>query len=180
MHRPHRQRHQWSRLAATVACLVASAGLVACSGEDGPERTVDAFLTGWRSGDLNSIGFVDPTGAKIPAGTVVQEIRELSGELVDAPLTLARQGEPTIVQNTATATVRLEWTLPGETTWTYDRPVRLTQGRDDQWQVIWEPQIVQEQLTRGDRLGLRRDRAPGPACSTPTTSRSWPPARWSG
>ncbi|WP_327024361.1 penicillin-binding transpeptidase domain-containing protein [Micromonospora sp. NBC_01739] len=160
MHRPHRQRHQWSRLAATVACLVASAGLVACSGEDGPERTVDAFLTGWRSGDLNSIGFVDPTGAKIPAGTVVQEIRELSGELVDAPLTLARQGEPTIVQNTATATVRLEWTLPGETTWTYDRPVRLTQGRDDQWQVIWEPQIVQEQLTRGDRLGLRRDRAP--------------------
>ncbi|WP_431882973.1 penicillin-binding transpeptidase domain-containing protein [Micromonospora gifhornensis] len=160
MHRSHRHRHNWSRLAAVVAGLVASAGLVACSGEDGPERTVDAFLKGWRTGELNTIGFVDPTGAKVPAATVAQEIRELSGELVDAPLTLTRQGDPTVVQSTATATVRLEWTLPDETSWAYDRPVRLTQGRDDHWQVIWEPQIVQEKLTRGDRLGLQRVRAP--------------------
>ncbi|TCB95753.1 penicillin-binding protein [Micromonospora zingiberis] len=160
MHRSHRQRHHRSRLAAALACLVASAGLVACSGEDGPQRTVDAFLEGWRKGDLNAVGFVDPTGAKLPAASVVQEIRELSGELAEAPLKLTRQGDPEVVQNAATATVRVEWTLPGETSWAYDRPVRLTQGRDDQWQVIWEPQIVQEQLTRGDRLGLRRDRAP--------------------
>ncbi|MGC5053666.1 penicillin-binding transpeptidase domain-containing protein [Micromonospora sp. DT48] len=155
-----RQRHRSrSTLAAAAACLVVAASLVACSGEDGPQRTVDAFLEGWRKGDLNAVGFVDPTGAKVPAVDVVREIRELSGELVDAPLTLSRQGDPEVVQKTATATIRAQWTLPGGTDWTYDRPVRLTQGRDDQWQVIWEPQIVQEQLTRGDRLGLRRDRA---------------------
>ncbi|WBB92455.1 penicillin-binding transpeptidase domain-containing protein [Verrucosispora sp. WMMC514] len=156
---PRRHRRSRSPLAVAATCLVVAAGLVACSGADGPQRTVDAFLEGWRKGDLNAVGFVDPTGAKISAGTVVQEIRELSGELVDAPLTLTRQGDPEVVQNTATASVRAEWTLPGGTRWAYDRPVRLTQGRDDQWQVIWEPQIVQEQLTRGDRLGLRRDRA---------------------
>ncbi|MTK04521.1 penicillin-binding transpeptidase domain-containing protein [Micromonospora sp. CP22] len=159
MYVPPRHRRIRSLLTVTVTCLVGAASLVACSGEDGPQRTVDAFLEGWRKGDLNAVGFVDPTGAKVPAADVVREIRELSGELVDAPLTLTRQGDPEVVQNTATATVRAEWTLPGGTNWTYDRPVRLTQGRDDQWQVIWEPQIVQEQLTRGDRLGLRRDRA---------------------
>ncbi|RIV36575.1 penicillin-binding transpeptidase domain-containing protein [Micromonospora radicis] len=160
MHRPYRIRRSSSRMAALAVCLLASAGLVACSGEDGPQRSVDAFLAGWRSGDLNSVAFIDPTGSRIPAADVAREIKELSGELAEAPLTLTRQGDPTIVRDTATATITVDWTLPGETNWSYERPVRLAQGRDDQWQVIWEPQIVQENLTRGDRLGLRRERAP--------------------
>ncbi|SCL18433.1 Cell division protein FtsI/penicillin-binding protein 2 [Micromonospora nigra] len=157
MHQPY--PHHRSRLAAFAACLVAAATLTACSGEDGPQRSVDAFLAGWRSGDLRAVGLVDPTGAKVPADAVSREIRELSGELADTPPTLTRQGDPTITRDTATATVRVEWTLPGDTRWAYERPVRLTRGRDDQWQVIWEPKVVQEQLTRGDRLGLRRDPA---------------------
>ncbi|NLU80560.1 penicillin-binding protein [Micromonospora sp. HNM0581] len=157
---PCRDRHIRSTLTLTATCLVVAASLVACSDADGPQRTVDAFLDGWRESNLNAVGFVDPTGAKIPAVDVVREIRELSGELVDAPLTLTRRGEPEVVRDTATATIRAEWTLPGGTTWAYDRPVRLTQGRDDQWQVIWEPAVVHEQLSRGDRLGLRRDPAP--------------------
>ncbi|MFV2102763.1 penicillin-binding transpeptidase domain-containing protein [Micromonospora sp. LOL_024] len=159
MHLPQRARPNRSRFAAIAACLVAATSLVACSGEDGPQRSVDRFLAGWPTGDLQSVGFVDPTGAKIAASDVSREIKDLSGELAGTPPTLSRQGDPEVVQNTATATIRVEWTLPGETTWTYDRPVRLTQGGDDQWQVIWEPQIVQEQLTRGDRLGLSRDPA---------------------
>ncbi|GIJ29742.1 cell division protein FtsI [Micromonospora qiuiae] len=160
MHLSQRLRHRSSRSIAIAACLLASATLVACSGEDGPQRSVDAFLDGWHSGDLNAVGFVDPTGTKVAAADVAKEIKSLSGELADAPLKLSRKGDPEIVRNTATATIRLEWTLPGETSWAYDRPVRLTQGRDDQWQVIWEPQVVQEQLTSGDRLGLRRAPAP--------------------
>lgn len=180
MYVPRRHRRSRSSLTIAATCLVAAASLVACSGEDGPQRTVDAFLDGWRKGDLNAVGFVDPTGAKIPAGTVVQEIRELSGELVDAPLALTRQGDPEVVRNTATASIRAEWTLPGGTTWAYDRPVRLTQGRDDQWQVIWEPQIVQEPAHPWRPAGLRRDRASRPPCSTVPASRSWRPATWSG
>ncbi|WP_341717337.1 penicillin-binding transpeptidase domain-containing protein [Micromonospora sp. FIMYZ51] len=152
----HRPRHPLSRLAAATVGLLASTTLVACSGEDGPQRSVDAFLAGWHSGDLNAVGFVDPTGAKIAAADVVREIKTLSGELVETPPKLTRQGDPKVVQNTATATIRIEWALPGETSWAYDRPVRLAQGRDDEWQVIWEPSLVHEQLTSGDRLGLRR------------------------
>ncbi|MGW0504217.1 penicillin-binding transpeptidase domain-containing protein [Micromonospora sp. NPDC003241] len=160
MHRVYRNRHTSSRLAALATCLVISATLVACSGEDGPERSVDAFLAGWPTGDLQAVGFVDPTGSRLPAADVAREIRELSGELVETPPKLSRQGKPTVEQDTATSTVRVEWTLPGDVTWAYDRPVRLVKGRDDDWQVIWEPQVLAEQLTRGDRLGLRRDPAP--------------------
>ncbi|MDG4795914.1 penicillin-binding transpeptidase domain-containing protein [Micromonospora sp. WMMD1082] len=160
MERTRRHRYTRSRLAVVVTSLLASATLVACSGEDGPQRSVDAFLAGWRSGDLQAVGFVDPTGAKVAAADVAREIKELSGELAGTPPTLSRRGDPEVVQNTATATIRVEWVLPGETSWAYDRPVRLTRGRDEDWQVIWEPQVVQEQLTRGDRLGLRRDAAP--------------------
>ncbi|MFE5592208.1 hypothetical protein ACFQ9B_18210, partial [Streptomyces sp. NPDC056549] len=49
---------------------------------------------------------------------------------------------------------------PGQTRWSYETPVRLRHGADDQWQVIWEPAVVHEKLEPGDRLALRRDRAP--------------------
>ncbi|MEV4480433.1 penicillin-binding transpeptidase domain-containing protein [Micromonospora coxensis] len=143
--------------ALAVTALLAGV-LVGCSDADGPERTVDAFLDGWRSGDLNAVGFIDPTGARLPAADVTKEIKELSGELAATPPTLRRTGEPEITKDIATATFRVEWKLPGDTTWAYDRPVRLRQGRDDQWQLIWEPQLVQEQLEKGDRLTVRRER----------------------
>ncbi|WP_422734762.1 penicillin-binding transpeptidase domain-containing protein [Micromonospora sp. WMMD558] len=158
----YRRRHHPSRssYALLTAALLVAGGLTACSGEDGPARSVDAFLKGWRSGDLQAVGFVDATGARVPAADVTREIKELSGELAATPPELRRTGEPTVTSGTATATVRVEWTLPGDTRWAYDRPVRLARGGDDEWQVIWEPQVVHEQLTRGDRLGLRRESGP--------------------
>ncbi|SCE95804.1 Cell division protein FtsI/penicillin-binding protein 2 [Micromonospora coriariae] len=156
LHRPNHRR----RVAALAAALLTAGLLAACSGDDGPERSVDAFLAGWRSGDLQAVGVVDTTGAKLPSAEVAREIKELSGELAATPPTLTRQGDPKITADTATASVRVEWQLPGQVRWAYDREVRLTQGDDDQWQVIWEPRVVHEQLTKGDRLALRRDTAP--------------------
>ncbi|WP_433387245.1 penicillin-binding transpeptidase domain-containing protein [Micromonospora sp. KLBMP9576] len=153
--RPNRFRSPVALLAAGV---LAAGALSACSGGDGPERSVDAFLAGWRSGDLRSVAFVDPTGAKLAAADVASEIKELSGELAATPPTLSRRGEAKVTKDVATTVVRIDWALPGQTRWSYDRPLRLTRGGDG-WRVIWEPQVVQEQLTRGDRLGLRRDAA---------------------
>ncbi|WP_262284704.1 penicillin-binding transpeptidase domain-containing protein [Micromonospora sp. MA102] len=147
-------------LAALAATVLAAGALTGCSGEDGPERSVDAFLKGWRSGDLQAVGFIDPTGAKVPAAEVTKELRSLAGELVDSPPQLKRTGEVKIEGDIATARVRLTWTLPGATTWTYENPVRLRHGSDDQWQVIWEPTVVHEKLESGDRLALRREAAP--------------------
>ncbi|GLZ59024.1 penicillin-binding transpeptidase domain-containing protein [Micromonospora sp. NBRC 107095] len=155
--RPHRPNPA-RRLAAAVSTALLAAGvLVGCSGDDGPQRTVDAFLAGWRSGDLQSVGMIDPLGSKLPSADVAREIKDLSGELAATPPTLTRRGEPKVTKDIATTTVQVEWTLPGQTRWAYDREVRLAHGGDDQWQVIWEPTLVHEQLAKGDRLALRRD-----------------------
>ncbi|MCX4470355.1 penicillin-binding transpeptidase domain-containing protein [Micromonospora sp. NBC_01655] len=155
-------RHPRSRrlVAALAATALAAGALAGCSTEDGPERAVDAFLAGWGKGDLQAVGFVDPAGRKLPAADVTREIRELSGELAATPPALRRTEDPKVDANIATAGVRVDWTLPGGTRWGYDRQVRLTRGGDDQWQVIWEPRVVHEQLTPGDRLAVRRVAAP--------------------
>ncbi|MFG2010103.1 penicillin-binding transpeptidase domain-containing protein [Micromonospora sp. NPDC048868] len=162
MHLSYPRRPRRNRLRPPLALLAATAlaagALTACSGGDGPERSVDAFLAGWRSGDLQAVGFVDPTGAKVPAADVARELKELSGELAATPPTLTRRGEAKVTKDVATSVVKVDWALPGGTRWAYERPVRLTRGGDE-WRVIWEPQVVQEQLTRGERLGLRRDTA---------------------
>ncbi|MEV5211816.1 penicillin-binding transpeptidase domain-containing protein [Micromonospora sp. NPDC053740] len=155
--RPHRPNPAHRLAAAATTALLAAGVLVGCSGDDGPQRTVDAFLAGWRSGDLQAVGLIDPLGSKLPSADVAREIKDLSGELAATPPTLTRRGEPKITKDIATTTVQVEWALPGQTRWAYDREVRLAHGGDDQWQVIWEPKVVHEQLTKGDRLALRRD-----------------------
>ena len=115
-------------VAALAATVLAAGALAGCSGDDGPERSVEAFLAGWRQGDLQTVGFVDTTGAKLPADEVAREIRELSGELAATPPTLTLRGDPKITADTATAGIRVEWTLPGQTRWAYDRQVRLTRA----------------------------------------------------
>ncbi|MEU8329941.1 penicillin-binding transpeptidase domain-containing protein [Micromonospora sp. NPDC048839] len=146
------------RVAAALTAALLMAGVLAgCSADDGPEGSLDAFLAGWRSGDLQAVGLIDPTGSKLPSTEVSRQIKELSGELAATPPTLTRRGEPKVKADIATTTVQVEWKLPGQTPWTYDREVRLAKGGDDQWQVIWEPKVMHEQLTEGDRLALRRD-----------------------
>ena len=65
--RPGRTRSA-ALVAALAAALLAAGALHRCSGDDGPERSVDAFLAGWRTGDLQAVGLVDPTGAKRAGG----------------------------------------------------------------------------------------------------------------
>ncbi|MGN9914039.1 penicillin-binding transpeptidase domain-containing protein [Phytohabitans sp. LJ34] len=148
------------RVTYGVAAIVLAAGvLTACGSGDGPEKSVDAFLSGWRSGNLDAVGFVDPGGQKIPAADVVTQIKALSGELAATPPAVTRAGEPSVTKDIATSTVNVDWTLPGGAHWTYPTTVRLNKGDDDKWQVIWEPKIVQEKLTAGDEFALERETA---------------------
>ncbi|MEU7752326.1 penicillin-binding transpeptidase domain-containing protein [Micromonospora sp. NPDC049171] len=145
-------------LAAMTVTVLTGGALTACSADDGPEGSIDAFVAGWRKGDLRAVDFVGTTGATLSAAEVTRQLRELSGELAATPPAVARQGDPKVDDGTATGTITVDWTLPGDTHWTYDRQVRLTR-KDDKWQVIWEPQLVQEKLANGDQLALRRDAA---------------------
>ena len=150
------------RLTATAVAglLLATGSLTACSDNGGPERVIDAFLTGWRNGDLHQVGFRNPAGQRVPATEVTKEIKQLSGDLAKTPPALQREGATKITEDIATATVRVDRALPGGVHRTYRSEIRLTHGDQDDWQVIWEPRIVEPHLTRGDQLALRRLPAP--------------------
>ncbi|GIG91800.1 penicillin-binding transpeptidase domain-containing protein [Plantactinospora endophytica] len=156
----HRSRtRQTARRGTAVALtgvVLAAGALAGCSESDGPDRAVDAFLTGWRGGDLNKVGFRNPAGERVPAEEVAEELKQLSGELAKTPPALRQEGEAKITEDTATATVRVDWTLPGDTHWTYPSEIHLKRAEDDEWQVIWEPKVVEPRLTSGDELALRR------------------------
>lgn len=147
------------RVAAAVAlaaATLAAASLAGCSGDNGPDQTVDAFLEGWRTGKLDQVGFVDPSGQKIAAKDVVTQLKQLSGDLSGTLPGLRRDGKATISNGIANATAGVDWTLPGGLHWTYSTGIRLKQGADDAWQVIWDPAVVQKGLTSGDALSVRR------------------------
>jgi cell division protein FtsI/penicillin-binding protein 2 len=144
-------------IAPALAALTLAAGLSACS-SGGPDDTLDAFLSGWRSGKLDAVGFVRTDGEKIAAAQVATELKSLSGELAQTPPALRRDGDVDEVKGAASAKVTVDWTLPGGRHWTYPTTVRMAKG-DKDWAVIWEPKIVNVKLTAGDRLGLQRVRA---------------------
>jgi cell division protein FtsI/penicillin-binding protein 2 len=139
-----------------LACLAVAVGTLAgCSGGGGPGKTLDAFLSGWRSGSLDRVGFVTPDGDGVPAADVAAQIKALSGELGKRPPKLTVAKDPKDSNGQATAEVKVDWTLAADVHWTYPTTVRLTKVEDG-WQVVWEPAVVQKDLTSGDVLAVRR------------------------
>ncbi len=152
-HGPHRIRHRAIAAVATLALV--ACGLTGCS-KDGPEGTVEAFLAGWRGGDLSRVGFVAADGSKISSEQVVDQLQALSGDLAKQSLVLSRVGEPDVTGDIASSAIKLDWTLPGGVPWSYPSTVRLTKANTEGWRVVWEPAIVQSNLNTGDALRIRR------------------------
>ena len=151
--------HSGRRLVAVaaLACLSATT-LAACSRGDGSESTLAAFLDGWRSGNLTNVGFVAPDGQSVPAAKVTEEIKSLSGDLAKNPPALRVAQKPKVTKDTATAEIGISWPLGENQAWEYTSTVRLAKD-NDKWRVIWEPAIVQHELSSGDKLGIRRTEA---------------------
>ena len=146
-------------LAMLGGLLLLTGSVTGCSGSDGPDQTLDAFLKGWRDGNLSKVGFVTANAGAVSANDVSTELRALSGELTKSPLLISAQGKPKETGEIASVPVKLDWTLPGGVPWSYESTVRLTKRDTDGWRVVWEPTIVHPELTAGDRLELRRKRA---------------------
>jgi cell division protein FtsI/penicillin-binding protein 2 len=153
---PQPARDRARRLVGAVAVTVLVAGGVAACGKAGPADTLDDFLAGWRSGSLDKVGFVTADGVRIAARAVVDELQSLSGDLARSPLVLTPEGEPKVTGETASGAVKLDWTLPSGAAWSYRSTVRMTERGSKGWRVIWEPAIVNSELTTGDKLRLRR------------------------
>src|SRR5688500_5703710 len=89
------RRSTGSIAAAAAGLALAASGLTGCSDDDGPAATLDAFLAGWRSGKLDQVAFIAPTGERVPAADVSAALKALSGELADSPPALKADGDPT-------------------------------------------------------------------------------------
>lgn len=139
-----------------MATLALAGGVLAGCSKDGPDGTLKDFLGGWRSGDLHTVGFVGADGGKVAAADVVKQLHDLSGDLAKQPLVLSEVGKIKTSGDLATSTIKLAWTLPGGAIWTHQSTVRLTKQHTDGWRVIWEPVIVQQNLSTGDKLAVRR------------------------
>jgi cell division protein FtsI/penicillin-binding protein 2 len=144
------------RVVCAAAALVLLGGGVAACGKAGPEDTLNDFLAGWRNGGLDKVGFVNADGSRIAANDVLSQLQTLSGDLAKAPLVLSTQGKTSSSGDTASGTIKLDWTLPGGAAWSYDSTVRMTKRNSDGWRVIWEPTILNGELTTGDKLRLNR------------------------
>jgi cell division protein FtsI/penicillin-binding protein 2 len=155
----HRLGSARQALAMLGGLLLLTGSVTACSGSDGPDQTLDAFLKGWQDGNLSKVGFVTANAGSVSANDVTTELRALSGELTKSPLLIAAQGKPKETGEIASVPVKLDWTLPGGVPWSYESTVRLTKRDTDGWRVVWEPAVVHPELTAGDRLELRRKRA---------------------
>ena len=157
MHRrPLPAGRRFRRAVGVAAAVALLTGGVAACGREGPADTLDDFLAGWRSGKLDKVGFVTADGSSVAARDVVDQLQGLAGDLAKSPLVLAREGDPKITGDIASNPIKLDWTLPGGTPWSYESTVRMTKRNSDGWRVIWEPAIVNQELTAGDKLKVRR------------------------
>ncbi|GID25615.1 penicillin-binding transpeptidase domain-containing protein [Paractinoplanes brasiliensis] len=157
MHRgPYPSVHR--AVGAAVAVALVAVGLTGCS-KDGPDSALQDFVAGWRAGDLSKVGFVSADGGKIAAPAVLEQIKAVSGELAKQPLTVTAEGEPKTTGDNATSALKLDWTLPGDVKWSYQSTVRLTRQGSDGWRVVWEPTVLHNDLTNGDKFQMSRLRA---------------------
>jgi cell division protein FtsI/penicillin-binding protein 2 len=139
----------------TALLLLVTGGLAGCSA-DPAEDTVEAFLSGWTKGDLNNVGFVTAAGGKIAAGDVLTQLRGHYGDLTGQPVAVTPAGGTAETGDNATTPITVKWTLPGGAEWSYPSTVRSTKAGSDGWSIIWEPAVVQPDLTAGEKLRLRR------------------------
>ncbi|MCW2791739.1 MAG: penicillin-binding protein transpeptidase, partial [Nocardioides sp.] len=130
-------------LAALAAGSLAGALLSGCdsaaklTGPD-PGDTAAALATALASGSFTEVGFSDQTPAE-----VTKEYDATVEGMGDLTPTVAA-GDVDESGDTATAALTWTWPVAGED-WTYDTEAALTRV-DDEWQVTWDPAIIEPSL----------------------------------
>jgi cell division protein FtsI/penicillin-binding protein 2 len=116
----------------------------------GPGEALDPFVAAWTRGDDRAAAAVT-TDPRAAGAALAANRRGLDGARVQATVVdVAEQDD------TARATVRARWNVPGIGAWTYRTRIAL-ERRDGHWKVAWAPTVVHPRLTAGRRLGTVRD-----------------------
>ena len=115
-----------------------------------PSEALDPFVAAWSRGDDRGAAALtsDPAAA---GAALAANRRGLDGARLRASTQdVAKSGD------TARATVRLSWNVPGIGTWSYRTRIAL-ERHGGHWKVVWAPTVVHPRLTAGRRLGTVRD-----------------------
>lgn len=116
----------------------------------GPDEALDPFVAAWSRGDDRGAAALtsDPGAAAV---ALAANRRGLDGARV-----LATTEDVAASGDTARATVRARWSVPGIGAWSYRTRLAL-ERRDGHWKVAWAPTVVHPKLSSGRRLGTVRD-----------------------
>jgi cell division protein FtsI/penicillin-binding protein 2 len=135
---------------ALVAAAAAVILFVRGAGPPAPSEALDPFVAAWSRGDDRGAAALtsDPAAA---AAALTANRRGLDGARLQASTQdVAKQGD------TARATLRLRWKVPGIGAWSYRTRVAL-ERHGGHWKIVWAPTIVHPRLSAGRRLGTVRD-----------------------
>lgn len=131
-------------LALLAVCLLATSGVAACSGEDGPSAAdaADDLAAGLAERDLKGVEATDGADLQKAFDTIAADVKDVPVEVT------ASEVEEDSDQ--ANATLTWTWDVAGKK-WTYEAPATLTKNGDD-WLVDWKPTIVEPSLKAGETL----------------------------
>src|SRR4051794_39716238 len=147
------------RVAPLLLVVVLLGGLTACSKQPGPEKALAAFLDGWRSGTFAAdVALVDASGAALTGAAVAQEIKNMSGELATAKVTLSAD-KAKVTKQSATVPLHLSWPVATGVNWAYETTIPMSY-KDKKWQVVWSSAVFQPDMKPTDKLAVRRSSGP--------------------
>lgn len=136
-------------LAAVMATVMASGGLVACTPRpDTADPVAQEFLESWAEQDYESVAALTDQGT---AATDIMETTFEGLQAEDVDLTLDSVDSRETI---ATAHYTVTWKLPRERELSYDASLTLTKMRDE-WTVRWRPSLVHPGLGANQHLELR-------------------------
>jgi cell division protein FtsI/penicillin-binding protein 2 len=142
---------QGRRRGGVLTVVLLAGSLAACdavgqvSGPD-PQDAAASLATALASGTFTEVGFTDATPADVTKAYA--EVVDQMGDL--EPSVTAGQVEES--GDTATAPLTWSWPVAGEK-WSYDTEALLTRV-DDEWQVGWDPALIEPSLGEAVTLDL--------------------------
>ncbi len=146
---------------ALVVVVAAGAALALWSGRpqvEDPSVAAQELATTWSRRGLVAASFADEP-APPPRRVRAAVTAELSAE--PPSVSVVEVVPPPDDQPLATtATLAVDWTLPGDREWSYETSVTLVRAPEAlTWEVAWDPRIVHPDLTVGERLAVGRQPA---------------------
>ena len=147
-------------LTSVFAVSALALTLVSCSGDKpSPQDAAEALAAGLAAGDVAGLSFAGTDPASVTAD-LEELLTGMGGVQPAVSVAEVEQGDDD--DDAATASLSYAWDFNGDAApdWTYTTSASLARAEDDAWQVRWEPAVVYQDLSAGERLDRTYVQAP--------------------